>query len=140
MMSFNVPLVSFTSPLQLYRIHKRDALQNFKSIRDICYENVHYADNLKKKLELWVIFSCFFQIIIFNTRMVSYWYSCLMLIISGNTFIHILTTSAKYELRVDLETIKGQKTYAIYKTFTLGDAASQYQLTVHNYSGTAGNL
>lgn len=72
--------------------------------------------------------------------MVSYWYSCLMLIISGNTFIHILTTSAKYELRVDLETIKGQKTYAIYKTFTLGDAASQYQLTVHNYSGTAGNL
>ncbi|XP_063405954.1 fibrinogen-like protein A [Mytilus trossulus] len=57
----------------------------------------------------------------------------------GNKQIHSLTSSGKYELRIDLTDQSNTKTYAVYKTFTLGDAASKYQLTIGNYSGIAGD-
>ncbi|CAC5389567.1 Fibrinogen-like protein A,Angiopoietin-related protein 1,Ficolin-3,Ficolin-2,Ryncolin-1,Tenascin-R,Fibrinogen-likeprotein 1,Ficolin-1,Fibrinogen C domain-containing protein 1-A,Tenascin-N,Ryncolin-3,Fibroleukin,Fibrinogen C domain-containing protein 1,Ryncolin-2,Techylectin-5B,Microfibril-associated glycoprotein 4,Fibrinogen alpha chain,Ficolin-1-A,Tenascin,Fibrinogen C domain-containing protein 1-B [Mytilus coruscus] len=57
----------------------------------------------------------------------------------GNKYTHILTSSGKYELRVDLVDSSGNKKYALYKTFSIGDAGSKYKLTVDNFSGTAAN-
>ncbi|VDI40474.1 ficolin, partial [Mytilus galloprovincialis] len=55
----------------------------------------------------------------------------------GNDNIHILTSSGKYELRIDLGDWTGNKWYAIYKKFTVGNEASKYILTVGGYSGDA---
>lgn len=60
--------------------------------------------------------------------------------IKGNEKIHRLTTSGKYELRVDLTSWEGESWYAVYKLFNIGDEESQYQLTLGQYSGTAGNI
>ncbi|XP_076084355.1 fibrinogen-like protein A isoform X1 [Mytilus galloprovincialis] len=57
----------------------------------------------------------------------------------GNKNIHSLTSSEKYELRIDLTDLSNNKKYAVYKTFIVGDAASKYKLTVGDYSGNAGN-
>ncbi|CAG2240827.1 Angiopoietin-4 [Mytilus edulis] len=57
----------------------------------------------------------------------------------GNKYIHSLTNNGKFELRLNMETRDGEDIYALYKSFILGDAASQYQLTVNDYSGTAGD-
>ncbi|VDI12928.1 Hypothetical predicted protein [Mytilus galloprovincialis] len=57
----------------------------------------------------------------------------------GNKYIHLLTNTVKFELRLNMETKYGKDIYAVYKSFKLGDAASQYQLTVNDYSGTAGD-
>ncbi|XP_071172677.1 fibrinogen-like protein A [Mytilus edulis] len=57
----------------------------------------------------------------------------------GNKYIHLLTNSGKFELRVNMETKGGSEIYAVYKSFKLGDSASQYQITIDNYSGTAEN-
>lgn len=43
------------------------------------------------------------------------------------------------ELRVDMERFNGEKAYAVYSMFYVGDEASKYKLRVHGYSGTAGN-
>lgn len=56
----------------------------------------------------------------------------------GNKYLNILTSSGKYELRVDLVNTKYQKTYAVYKTFVVGDENSKYKLTIGDYTGTAG--
>lgn len=47
--------------------------------------------------------------------------------------------SKDYELRVDLEDFSGNKAYAKYSTFYIGDASTNYKLLVTGYSGTAGN-
>ncbi|XP_052086143.1 ficolin-1-like [Mytilus californianus] len=57
----------------------------------------------------------------------------------GNKHIHSLTSSGKYELRIDLTDLSNRKKYAVYKTFVVGDAASRYKLTVGDYIGTAGD-
>ncbi|CAC5389568.1 Tenascin,Fibrinogen-like protein A,Ryncolin-2,Ryncolin-4,Fibrinogen C domain-containing protein 1-A,Microfibril-associated glycoprotein 4,Ficolin-2,Ryncolin-1,Ryncolin-3,Ficolin-1,Fibrinogen C domain-containing protein 1-B,Fibrinogen C domain-containing protein 1 [Mytilus coruscus] len=57
----------------------------------------------------------------------------------GNKYTHILTSSGKYELRVDLVDSSGNTKYALYKTFSIGAAGSKYKLTVDNFSGTAAN-
>ncbi|XP_063408192.1 fibrinogen-like protein A [Mytilus trossulus] len=56
-----------------------------------------------------------------------------------NKYTNMLTSSEKYELRVDMVDPGSQKTYAVYKTFVVGDAASKYKLTVGDYSGNAGD-
>ncbi|VDI47145.1 Hypothetical predicted protein [Mytilus galloprovincialis] len=56
-----------------------------------------------------------------------------------NEHIHSLTSSGKYELRIDLTDKSNTEKYAVYKTFVVGDAASKYQLTVGDYSGNAGD-
>lgn len=56
---------------------------------------------------------------------------------TGNDNIHILTSSGKYELRIDLGDWTGNKWYAIYKSFTVGNEATKYILTVGGYSGNA---
>lgn len=61
-------------------------------------------------------------------------------LITGNKYINILTSNGKYELRVDLTATNNKMTYALYKTFTVGDENSQYRLTIGGYSGTAGEF
>ncbi|VDI77312.1 Hypothetical predicted protein [Mytilus galloprovincialis] len=49
---------------------------------------------------------------------------------SGNETIHVLTTSGRYELRIDLSDWTGNKWYAIYKTFSVGNENTKYKLNV----------
>ncbi|XP_072042098.1 microfibril-associated glycoprotein 4-like [Amphiura filiformis] len=53
--------------------------------------------------------------------------------------IHLLTSLAKYELRVDLEAFDGSRAYAKYDTFRISDAIDNYKLSLGTYSGDAGN-
>ncbi|XP_063427716.1 ryncolin-1-like [Mytilus trossulus] len=57
----------------------------------------------------------------------------------GNDKLHDLTSQGSYELRVDLEDFNGDKWYAKYSTFNIGDQSTNYTLTVNGYSGTAGD-
>jgi len=53
--------------------------------------------------------------------------------------IHRLSSSGKYKLRVDLEDFAGNTVYAEYDSFGVGSEGTKYQLSVGNYSGTAGD-
>ncbi|XP_076109032.1 uncharacterized protein LOC143077029 [Mytilus galloprovincialis] len=57
----------------------------------------------------------------------------------GNEQIHSLTKQGKYELRVDISDFNGNTAYATYSTFSVGDASTNYKLTVAGYSGNAGD-
>ncbi|VDI67079.1 microfibril-associated glycoprotein 4-like isoform X1 [Mytilus galloprovincialis] len=57
----------------------------------------------------------------------------------GNDNLHDLTSKGSYELRVDLEGFGGDKAYAKYSTFNIGDQSTNYILIVNGYSGTAGD-
>ena len=52
--------------------------------------------------------------------------------------IHRLASTAT-QLRVDLQDFEGNSAYAKYTSFSVGDSASKYILSVSGYSGTAGN-
>ena len=52
--------------------------------------------------------------------------------------IHRLTSTAT-QLRVDLQDFEGNSRYAQYSSFSVGDSASKYTLSVSGYSGTAGD-
>lgn len=41
-------------------------------------------------------------------------------------------------LRVELLSFDGEKAYATYSTFDVGDEDSNYKLTIFGYAGTAG--
>ena len=56
----------------------------------------------------------------------------------GNDKIHAITSRGTHELRVELE-YKGERKFAHYKIFSLGDEISRYVLTVLDYDGTAGD-
>ena len=47
--------------------------------------------------------------------------------------------SATTQLRVDMRDFEGNSAYAKYTSFSIGDSASKYILTVSGYSGTAGD-
>ena len=54
--------------------------------------------------------------------------------------IHCLTTrTARTEMRIDMADFRGNKKYAYYNFFMVGNAASKYKLQVAGYSGTAGD-
>ncbi|CAC5362610.1 Fibrinogen-like protein A,Ryncolin-4,Angiopoietin-related protein 1,Ficolin-3,Ficolin-2,Fibrinogen-like protein 1-like protein,Ryncolin-1,Tenascin-R,Fibrinogen-like protein 1,Fibrinogen C domain-containing protein 1-A,Tenascin-N,Ryncolin-3,Fibroleukin,Fibrinogen C domain-containing protein 1,Ryncolin-2,Angiopoietin-related protein 6,Angiopoietin-related protein 2,Microfibril-associated glycoprotein 4,Fibrinogen alpha chain,Ficolin-1,Fibrinogen C domain-containing protein 1-B,Angiopoietin-4 [Mytilus coruscu len=56
----------------------------------------------------------------------------------GNKYIHRLTSSGTYELRIELtDKKKNNKKYAMYTIYVVGDTASQYKLTIGGYSGNA---
>ena len=57
----------------------------------------------------------------------------------GLELLHQLSTKYTVKLRVDLEDWEGNKAYATYSEFSVGDAASGYRLSVSGYSGTAGD-
>ena len=57
----------------------------------------------------------------------------------GNDRIHRLTASGNTVLRVEVEDWKGNRAYARYGTFRVGDGGDKYRLSVGSYSGTAGD-
>ncbi|XP_052070963.1 ficolin-1-like [Mytilus californianus] len=57
----------------------------------------------------------------------------------GNSVLHSLTTNGNCEVRVDLTNFKGEKRFAKYSSFTVGNSASKYKLSVGGYSGNAGD-
>ncbi|XP_063448852.1 fibrinogen C domain-containing protein 1-like isoform X2 [Mytilus trossulus] len=58
----------------------------------------------------------------------------------GNQRIHTLTAQGKSELRVDISDFLGNTAHAKYATFSVGDASTNYKLTVTGFSGNAGKL
>ncbi|XP_065934032.1 angiopoietin-4 isoform X3 [Magallana gigas] len=56
----------------------------------------------------------------------------------GNDMLHKLTSLKTQELRVDMERFNGEKAYAVYSRFSVGDETSKYKLEVQGYSGNAG--
>ncbi|XP_076090450.1 fibrinogen-like protein 1 [Mytilus galloprovincialis] len=57
----------------------------------------------------------------------------------GNKNIHAITSQRQYQLRFDLEDFEEETRYAVYSTFNIGNASSEYQLTIQGYTGDAGN-
>ncbi|XP_078534237.1 fibrinogen-like protein 1 [Lissotriton helveticus] len=57
----------------------------------------------------------------------------------GNDNLHFLTSQGDYTLRIDLADFEGQRRYAQYNSFRVGDEESSYQMTFGDYSGTAGD-
>ena len=56
----------------------------------------------------------------------------------GNEKIHALTSSDRYELRVDLK-YKGKSSFAHYSSFSLDGENDNYALRLGTYDGTAGD-
>ncbi|XP_076084424.1 angiopoietin-1-like [Mytilus galloprovincialis] len=56
----------------------------------------------------------------------------------GNNYVHTLTASGTYQLRIDIGDTSNNKKYAVYRIFSIGEAASKYKLTVGGYSGNIG--
>ncbi|XP_003388877.1 PREDICTED: ryncolin-1-like, partial [Amphimedon queenslandica] len=57
----------------------------------------------------------------------------------GLYYINRLTAGKSNSLRVDLEDFDGNKKYATYSTFKVGNADTEYKLTVSGYAGNAGD-
>ncbi|XP_062597799.1 ficolin-2-like [Saccostrea cucullata] len=57
----------------------------------------------------------------------------------GNEFLHLLTSQALYELRVDMADFDGESRFAKYKVFVVGNRETKFRLTIGGYSGTAGD-
>nr|XP_027238136.1 fibrinogen C domain-containing protein 1-B-like [Penaeus vannamei] len=57
----------------------------------------------------------------------------------GNEYIHQLTQSGDYELRVDLLDWANETRWATYKHFSLSNEDHNYTLSLGDYEGTAGN-
>ncbi|CAG2225244.1 Tenascin-R,Ryncolin-2,Angiopoietin-related protein 1,Angiopoietin-related protein 6,Ficolin-3,Techylectin-5B,Ryncolin-1,Fibrinogen C domain-containing protein 1,Ficolin-2,Fibrinogen-like protein 1,Fibrinogen alpha chain,Tenascin,Ficolin-1,Fibrinogen-like protein A,Microfibril-associated glycoprotein 4,Ryncolin-3,Angiopoietin-related protein 2,Angiopoietin-4 [Mytilus edulis] len=57
----------------------------------------------------------------------------------GNKYIALLTSLGNHELRIDLEDWNGEKAYALFTSFKVGDRSTHYTLTISGYSGNAGD-
>ncbi|XP_063419062.1 fibrinogen-like protein A [Mytilus trossulus] len=53
----------------------------------------------------------------------------------GNRYLHTLTSIGKTEMRVDMQNFKGERRFAKYTTFKVGDALSKYKLTIGGFTG-----
>ena len=62
-----------------------------------------------------------------------------MCVVLGNRFLSTIASQGHYELRIDLEDWEGNKRYAKYHTFIVGNSSDNYSLTVFGYNGDAGN-
>ncbi|XP_076095755.1 uncharacterized protein LOC143066828 [Mytilus galloprovincialis] len=56
----------------------------------------------------------------------------------GNKLIAQLTSEGNHELRIDVEDWDGNKRYAVYGKFSIGDASTKFRLSISDYSGNAG--
>ncbi|CAC5390729.1 Fibrinogen-like protein 1,Fibrinogen-like protein A,Tenascin,Ryncolin-2,Ryncolin-4,Angiopoietin-related protein 6,Angiopoietin-related protein 2,Microfibril-associated glycoprotein 4,Angiopoietin-related protein 7,Ficolin-1-A,Angiopoietin-related protein 1,Ficolin-2,Ryncolin-1,Tenascin-R,Ryncolin-3,Ficolin-1 [Mytilus coruscus] len=57
----------------------------------------------------------------------------------GNKNTAQITSEGNHELRIDVEDWDGNKRYAVYRSFSIGDASTKYQLSISDYSGNAGD-
>ncbi|XP_069487667.1 fibrinogen-like protein 1 isoform X2 [Ambystoma mexicanum] len=57
----------------------------------------------------------------------------------GNDNLHFLTSQGNYTLRIDLVDFEGNRRFAQYKRFRVGDEESSYLMSCGEYSGTAGD-
>lgn len=57
----------------------------------------------------------------------------------GNDNIHLITSSSKVILRIDLEDWSGKRVFARYENFKIGKENSRYQISVSEYNGTSGD-
>ncbi|XP_013388271.1 techylectin-5B-like [Lingula anatina] len=57
----------------------------------------------------------------------------------GNEYLYQMTNARRYELRVDMEDVAGNKAYAQYDYFAIGSEKENYKLVVGVYKGTAGD-
>ncbi|XP_078693220.1 uncharacterized protein LOC144922968 [Branchiostoma floridae x Branchiostoma belcheri] len=53
--------------------------------------------------------------------------------------IHTLTTAKSNILRIELENFNGERRYARYSSFSVGDASGNYVVSISGYSGDAGD-
>ncbi|XP_072041651.1 uncharacterized protein [Amphiura filiformis] len=58
---------------------------------------------------------------------------------AGLRLLPLLTSGNPSILRVELEAFDGDKAYAEYPSFSVGDSSSNYVLTIGSYSGNAGD-
>ena len=58
---------------------------------------------------------------------------------AGLRQIHRITKSGLWLLRIDMEAFDGEKAYAAYDSFSVGDASTNYTLNIGTFSGTAGD-
>lgn len=58
--------------------------------------------------------------------------------VQGNQILHEITVHELYELRVNLEDFDGNKRFAKYSHFRIGNEADGYRLTLSGYTGNAG--
>lgn len=56
----------------------------------------------------------------------------------GNDVIHQFRKNSPQKLRVDLQRFSGEKGYAEYSHFAVGNEDSRYKLTLSEYIGTIG--
>lgn len=52
--------------------------------------------------------------------------------------LHRIPLVQPRELRIEMERFNGEKAYAIYSNFSVGDEASKYKLGVNGYVENAG--
>ncbi|XP_076081602.1 microfibril-associated glycoprotein 4-like isoform X2 [Mytilus galloprovincialis] len=57
----------------------------------------------------------------------------------GNDVIHEITIHTRHELRIDMHDFEGHAKYAKYSMFMVGDEKGEYEMTVLEYSGNAGD-
>ncbi|CAC5380912.1 Fibrinogen-like protein 1,Tenascin-X,Fibrinogen alpha chain,Angiopoietin-related protein 7,Ficolin-1-B,Ficolin-2,Tenascin-R,Ficolin-1,Fibroleukin,Fibrinogen gamma chain [Mytilus coruscus] len=57
----------------------------------------------------------------------------------GNDKLHTILSRKNYTLRIDLEDWTNEIRYAEYKTFHVGNEATNYTLSIGDYNGTAGD-
>ena len=58
---------------------------------------------------------------------------------AGLDKIHAMTSGSTTELYVSMESFEGETAWAQYSSFSVGDAASGYLMTLSGYTGTAGD-
>ncbi|XP_063397333.1 fibrinogen C domain-containing protein 1-like [Mytilus trossulus] len=57
----------------------------------------------------------------------------------GNQKINDLTSQGKYELRLEISDFNGNKRFAKYSSFLVGNITTKYELKISGYSGNAGD-
>jgi ficolin len=60
------------------------------------------------------------------------------IVFSGNNNIHLLTSLARQQLRIDMRDLEGETRYARYNTFIVRPEGGKFNLTVDDYVGDAG--
>ena len=57
----------------------------------------------------------------------------------GNDYLHDMTSSARYTLRIDMEDFENAIRYAVYSNFSVASEDDMYRLSLGAYNGTAGD-